>query len=93
MMRSIPRPFDERPKPFHCSVCHADGEWAGDADAEGIREVHTNTIEGIWTTLRNFLRLFRGVHKKHLADYIAICEFAINLKTITRLFISKLVQT
>lgn len=77
----------------HAVVCHADGEWARDADADGIREVHTNTIEGIWTTLRNFLRPFRGVHKKYLAGYIALCEFAINLKTITRLFISKLVQT
>lgn len=77
----------------HEVVCHGDGEWARDADADGIYEVHTNTIEGIWTTLRNFLRPFRGVHKKYLAGYIAICEFAINLKTITTLFISKLVQT
>lgn len=78
---------------LHAIVCHGDGEWARDADADGICEVHTNTIEGIWTTLRNFLRPFRGVHKKYLAGYIAICEFAINLKTITTLFISKLVQT
>ena len=39
------------------------GEWARDADADGICEIHTNTIEGIWTTLQNFLRPFRGVHK------------------------------
>jgi hypothetical protein len=39
-----------------------------------------NTIEGLWTTLRNFLRMFRGVHKKkHLSGYVAMCEFAINL--------------
>lgn len=79
--------------PSHEVVCHGDGEWARDADADGICEIHTNTIEGIWTTLRNFLRPFRGVHKKYLPGYIAICEFAINLKTITTLFISKLVQT
>ena len=77
----------------HAVVCHTDGEWARDADADGICEVHTNTIEGTWTTLRNFLRPFRGVHKKYLAGYIAICEFAMNLKAITTLFISKLVQT
>ena len=58
----------------------------------GIREVHTNTMEGIWTTVRNFLRPFRGVHKKLLAGYIAICEFRINLKRITGQFISKLVD-
>ena len=78
---------------FHAVVCHGDREWARDADADGIREVHTRTIEGIWTTVRNFLRPFRGVHKKCLAGYIAICEFAINLKTRTTRFISQLVQT
>mgnify|MGYP006429859499 CR=1 FL=1 len=51
-----------------------------------------NTIEGLWTTLRNFLRPFRGVHKKHLAGYVAICEFAINLKRITPAFIAALVR-
>lgn len=76
----------------HAIVCHSDGEWARDGDADGIREIHINTIEGIWTTVRNFLRPFRGVHKKFLSGYIAICEFAINLKTVTTDFISKLVQ-
>ncbi len=46
----------------HATVCHGKRQWARDADADGIREVHTNTIEGVWTTVRNFLRPFRGVH-------------------------------
>ena len=46
----------------HATVCHSEGEWARDDDGDGIREVHCNTIEGIWTGLRNFLRPFRGVH-------------------------------
>jgi transposase len=50
-----------------------------------------NTIEGLWTTLRNFLRPFRGVHKKYLSAYVAMCEFAINLKRITPAFIASLV--
>ena len=29
---------------------------AKDADGDGINEVHTNTVEGMWTTVRNFLR-------------------------------------
>jgi hypothetical protein len=33
----------------------------------------------------------RGVHKKYLDGYIAICEFFINLKCITCHFISQLV--
>ncbi len=76
----------------HAVVCHKDGEWARDDDADGVREVHTNGIEGIWTTVRNFLRPFRGVHKKFLSGYIAICEFFINRKSVSVDFISKLVQ-
>ncbi len=74
-------------------VVHKDSEWARDADGDGIYEIHTNTIEGVWTTLRNFLRPFRGVHKKFLAGYIAISEFTMNLKSVTVDFISKLVKS
>ena len=70
-------------------VLHKDGEWARDADGDGLYEIHTNTIEGVWTTLRNFLRPFRGVHKKFLAGYVAICEFVMNLKVVSVDFIAK----
>jgi transposase-like protein len=75
----------------HSTVCHADKEWPRDDDGDGIREVHTNTAEGMWTTVRNFLRPFRGVHKKYLSGYVAMCEFSINLKRISPSFISLLV--
>ena len=75
------------------TVRHKDGEWARDADGDGLYEVHRNTIEGVWTTVRNFLRPFRGVHKKFLSGYIAICEFVINLKSVSVEFISKLVKS
>ena len=70
------------------SVNHWEGEWARDADGDGLREVHSNTIEGIWTGLRNFLRRFRGVHKKYLAQYylaqqVALFEWEYNLKEVT----------
>ena len=74
-------------------VLHKNGEWAKDADGDGVYECHTNTIESVWTTLRNFLRPFRGVHKKFLAGYIAISEFVMNLKTVIVDFISKLVKS
>lgn len=48
---------------------------------------------GCGTTLRNFLRSFRGVHKKNLSGYVAMCEFAINLKRVSPDFISSLVAT
>ncbi len=44
------------------TVCHSAREWARDDDGDGIREVHVNTAEGMWTSVRNFLRVFRGVH-------------------------------
>lgn len=69
----------------HVTVCHKPGqrEWARDDDGDGVREVHTNTIEGFWTGLRNFLRPFRGVHKKYLDQYLAIHQWAYNTKTAT----------
>jgi transposase-like protein len=75
----------------HATVAHGQKEWARDDDGDGVREVHVNTIEGLWTTVRNFLRLFRGVHKRYLSRYIALCEFRINLKRISAVFISALV--
>lgn len=75
----------------HSTVCHGQHEWARDDDGDGVREVHTNTIEGLWTTTRNFLRPFRGVHKKNLKYYLAICEHRINRKCITPKFIAQLV--
>ena len=42
------------------TVAHGAKEWARDDDGDGIREVHTNTVEGMWTGIRNFLRPFRG---------------------------------
>ena len=69
----------------HSTVCHTPGrrEWARDDDGDGIREVHNNTMEGIWTGLRNFLRPFRGVSKWFLSQYVTIFEWTYNLKRVT----------
>ena len=74
----------------HATVNHGAGEWARDDDGDGIREVHCNTMEGTWTGLRNFLRPFRGVSKWHLAGYVAIFEWANNLKRVTDDFLGLL---
>jgi transposase-like protein len=70
---------------IHASVCHTPGqrEWARDDDGDGVREVQCNTMEGIWTGLRNFLRPFRGVNKDYLSQYTAIFQVAYNFKRIT----------
>ncbi len=74
---------------IHVTVCHKPGKrvWARDDDGDGIREVHSNTIEGLWTGLRNFLRPFRGVNKIYLQQYVAIHEWAHNIKEVTIQFL------
>ena len=62
-------------------------EWARDDDGDGVREVHCNTIEGLWTGVRNFLRIFRGVNKVYLQQYIAIFEWTHNSKKVTKEFL------
>lgn len=69
----------------HTSVCHTPGKriWAKDLDGDGVNEVHSNTMEGIWTGLRNFLRPFRGVNKIYLEQYCAVFQWAHNAKVAT----------
>ena len=76
----------------HACVCHTPGkrEWARDDDGDGIREVHNNTLEGIWTGLRNFLRPFRGISKWFLGQYIAIFQWSHNVKAATDDFLCAL---
>jgi len=75
----------------HSTVAHGQNEWARDDDGDGIREVHVNSTEGLWTDVRNFLRPFKGVHKHYLSGYVAIAEFKRNLKAINPPFISSLI--
>jgi transposase-like protein len=74
----------------HATVNHQNGEYARDDDGDGIREVHCNTLEGIWTGLRNFLRPFRGVNKVYLEQYVIIFQWGFNLKAVTDAFLRKL---
>ncbi len=68
--------------PQHKTVCHGQGEWARDDDGDGRREVHCNSCEGAGAALRTFLRVFRGVHKFYLAEYVATFETLTNAKRI-----------
>lgn len=74
----------------HLTVNHGSHEWARDAKGDGQREVHDNTAEGLWSELRNFLRPFRGIHKRYLGQYVAIFEWAHNLKDVTAAFLRRL---
>ena len=74
---------------IHVTVDHSGprSTYAIDADGDGVREVHCNTMEGIWTGLRNFLRPFRGVNKMYLEQYVIMFEWAHNLKKVTDEFL------
>ena len=77
----------------HSTVNHGIREWARDDDNDGLREVHINTCEGMWTDVRNFLRSFKGVNKRFLSGYVAMAEFRRNLKRISPDFIAALVAS
>ena len=74
----------------HATVSHAAKEWARDDDGDGLREVHDNTLEGIWTGLRNYLRIFRGVSKHFLGQYVAMFQWSYNIKRVTDDFLKTL---
>jgi hypothetical protein len=40
-------------------------------------------MEDIWTGLRNFVRLFRGVNKEYLGQYVAVFQAGDFAKEIT----------
>jgi hypothetical protein len=76
----------------HHTVDHSGpkGTWALDLDGDGVREVHCNTQEGLWTGLRLFLGRFRGVSKWYLAQYVAVFQWAHNVKRATDDFLRAL---
>ena len=51
-----------------------------------------NTLEGGWTSVRNFLRPFRGVHKAYLAHYLALCEWTLLHKQLRPLHLARFVR-
>jgi len=82
-----------RHRRIHRTVDHSGpkGSWALDLDGDGVREVHCNTMEGLWTGLRNFLRPFRGVSKWYLARYVAVFQWGHNIKRVTDRFLRSLI--
>ena len=72
------------------TVCHSQSEYARDEDQDGCCEIHCNTMEGIWVGVRNFLRPFRGIHKKYLYLYVAMFEWSYNLRWIDFDFLRRL---
>lgn len=75
----------------HRTVCHSRGEYARDEDGDGFHEVHVNTMEGVWSLLRSWLRPHRGISQEHLPEYIAFFELIHNLRQRGKALFSSLI--
>jgi transposase len=64
----------------HKTVNHGRGEYACDEDGDGFCEVHVNTMDGIWSLLRSWLRPHRGMSQDKLPLYLALFEFGHNAR-------------
>lgn len=64
----------------HKTVCHGKGEYARDDDGDGFHEVHVNTMEGVWSLLRSWLRPHRGISQEQLPLYLGFFEFIHNAR-------------
>lgn len=75
--------LDKSKKYDRIVVRHSQGEYAIDLDNDGICESHVNTQEGIWSVLRPWIYVHRGVNKMYLPLYVAPCEFFYNNRNLT----------
>lgn len=64
----------------HKTVCHGQGEYARDEDGDGFCEVHVNTIEGVWSLLRSWLRPHRGISQEKLPLYLGFFQLVHNAR-------------
>ena len=49
-------------------------------DRDGVNEVHVNTMEGVWSLLRSWLRPHRGISQRFLSLYIGFFQAMHNIR-------------
>ncbi len=76
----------------HKTVNHGIGEYARDEDGDGFCEVHVNTIEGVWSLLRSWLRPHRGISQEKLPLYLAFSEFLHNVRKRGKAVLHSLIE-
>jgi transposase len=74
----------------HVSVNHSAGEFARDADGDGVNEVHVNTLEGFWSLLRSWLRVHRGISQERLPLYLGFFGVVHNVRLRGRALLGSL---
>ncbi len=77
----------------HQTVCHSKGEYARDEDGDGFHEIHVNTMEGVWSLLRSWLRPHRGISQEKLPLYLAFFEFIHNARKRGTAVFKSLIKT
>lgn len=77
----------------HQTVCHSKGEYARDEDGDGFHEIHVNTMEGVWSILRSWLRPHRGISQEKLPLYLAFFEFIHNARERGTALFESLIKT
>jgi transposase len=77
----------------HQTVCHSKGEYARDEDGDGFHEIHVNTMEGVWSLLRSWLRPHRGISQENLPLYLAFFEFTHNVRQRGKALFASLIAT
>lgn len=77
----------------HKSVGHSAGEYARDEDGDGFCEVHINTMEGVWSLLRSWLRPHSGISQEELPIYLGFFEFVHNARKRGKALIDSLLGT
>ena len=75
----------------HKTVCHGQGEYARDEDGGGFCEVHVNTMEGLWSLLRSWLRPHRGISQEKLPEYLSFFQFVHNVRRRGKALLSALI--
>ena len=76
----------------HQTVCHSAGEDARDEDGDGFCEIHVNTIEGVWSLLRSWLRPHRGISQEKLPHYLGFFEFVHNARKRGKALLGSLLE-
>jgi hypothetical protein len=89
--RPVQRADQPPPQPVQ-HISHAAGEFARDDDGDGFCEVHVNTLEGLWSLLRSWLRPHRGISQERLPLYLGFFEFVHNVRRRGKALLGSLIE-
>jgi transposase-like protein len=75
----------------HKTVCHGRGEDARDEDGDGFCAVHVNTMEGVGSLLRSWLRPHRGISQAKLPRYLGFFQLVHNARRRGKALLGELI--